>query len=447
MLGAFGSLAFNTSSVSNSIQANTQILLDEFFRVAPPLTEVTWGQVVVTLIAVVASGYMLLIASRPLAYRRKQHEVDCTWTDGNNRINSRKAAIRTKKIAKDYPPPFPNGWFNLCLSRELAKGEVRDVSCLGMHLVLFRGYDGKAYVMDKYCQHLGANLAVGGIVKDNCIQCPFHGWRFRGTDGKCTHIEYAQPGEKIPDWAGMQTHKIMERNGMILLWHDAEGREPFWEFEPLPGIGNGTWWYHGFSEHFTAAHTQELPENGADVAHLNVLHPPFMYKWGQGIFGHAFDATWRAGSQEEGTHIAFLTLSQSFTMFGKRLPGSTVDVAIQQVGPGLVHLTFDMPFGKVTVVQTTTPVEPLLQRTVHHVWAEKKVPRPLAKWVLYALVRQFERDIPIWNSKEYSAKPKLMRGDKGIPQFRRWYGNFFSDNSKSMEQALEECNREGSYDW
>lgn len=65
----------------------------------------------------------------------------------------------------------------------------------GQQVAVFRGQDGKAYVVDAYCPHLGANLAVGGRVVGGCIECPFHGWQFRGQDGKCVKIPYADKGE------------------------------------------------------------------------------------------------------------------------------------------------------------------------------------------------------------------------------------------------------------
>jgi len=61
-------------------------------------------------------------------------------------------------------------------------------------VAVFRGDDGKAYVVDAYCPHLGANLGVGGRVVGGCIECPFHGWQFRGEDGKCVKIPYAEKG-------------------------------------------------------------------------------------------------------------------------------------------------------------------------------------------------------------------------------------------------------------
>ena len=32
---------------------------------------------------------------------------------------------------------------------------------------------------------------MGGHVRGNCIECPFHGWQFDGETGKCTKIPYA----------------------------------------------------------------------------------------------------------------------------------------------------------------------------------------------------------------------------------------------------------------
>lgn len=60
---------------------------------------------------------------------------------------------------------------------------------------MFRVENGKVHVVDAYCPHLGANLAVGGRVLGGCIECPFHGWQFQGSDGKCVKIPYAEKGE------------------------------------------------------------------------------------------------------------------------------------------------------------------------------------------------------------------------------------------------------------
>ena len=75
--------------------------------------------------------------------------------------------------------------------------QVKSVQCLGQELAVFRGEDGIAQVIDATCPHLGANMAVGGIVKGNCLECPFHGWQFEGKDGICSKIPYAKKGYSV----------------------------------------------------------------------------------------------------------------------------------------------------------------------------------------------------------------------------------------------------------
>lgn len=66
--------------------------------------------------------------------------------------------------------------------------------------MVFRTESGEAVVFDAYCPHLGANLGIGGQVKGDCIECPFHEWQFRASDGVCTHIPYSdvQNGNFVP---------------------------------------------------------------------------------------------------------------------------------------------------------------------------------------------------------------------------------------------------------
>lgn len=68
---------------------------------------------------------------------------------------------------------------------------MRQVTALGREFCVFRTESGEVGVLDAYCPHLGANIAAGGTVKGDCVQCPFHGWEFN-TSGKCTSIPYAE---------------------------------------------------------------------------------------------------------------------------------------------------------------------------------------------------------------------------------------------------------------
>ena len=71
---------------------------------------------------------------------------------------------------------FPTGWFIVGFASELAPGQVKRAHYFGEELVIFRAASGQVNVLDAYCQHLGANMAVGGTVEGEHIVCPWHGW-------------------------------------------------------------------------------------------------------------------------------------------------------------------------------------------------------------------------------------------------------------------------------
>ena len=91
-----------------------------------------------------------------LIYYRKFHFFKFVYADRSNGDPGRPRG--------SCPPFFPNGWYRLSTSNELKAGEAKNVDCVGRNVVLFRGTDNIAYVLDAYCAHMGANLGVGGKV-------------------------------------------------------------------------------------------------------------------------------------------------------------------------------------------------------------------------------------------------------------------------------------------
>jgi len=69
------------------------------------------------------------------------------------------------------------------------------LQCSGENFAVFRTRAGVVHILDAYCPHLGANMAVGGAVRGDCLECPFHLWRFKGEDGKCSVIPYTDKGK------------------------------------------------------------------------------------------------------------------------------------------------------------------------------------------------------------------------------------------------------------
>jgi cholesterol 7-desaturase len=162
-----------------------------------------------------------------------------------------------KRHTGDAPPPFPNGWYKVAYSFQVKKNQSIYVEALGEHFVVFRGENGKSTIMDAYCPHLGANLAYGGVVKDDCISCPFHGWKFDQT-GKCIDIPYNTKGP-VPEKAQIKVWKSLERNQVIFVWYHAENIEPTWEPPIIKEIDENMYYRHGKSEEYARCHPQVIP--------------------------------------------------------------------------------------------------------------------------------------------------------------------------------------------
>ena len=78
---------------------------------------------------------------------------------------------------------YINFWYPICTSAELEATEPVESQVMGFSFVAFRDAANTAHVLANTCAHRGGSLANGSI-KDGCIVCPYHGWRYGG-DGKC----------------------------------------------------------------------------------------------------------------------------------------------------------------------------------------------------------------------------------------------------------------------
>jgi len=346
-------------------------------------------------------------------------------------------AARSRKTGK-VPPFYPTGWYRIEASSSVKVGDVKYLEFFGEHLVLFRGENGKASILDAYCPHLGANLAVGGRVVGNCIECPFHGWQFE-EDGKCSHIPYT---DKVPEVAKTRAWPVEELNGSIHIWYDALGRLENipWNLPDLKEIKEGQYVMHGVFENFVEAHIQEIPENGSDVAHLGVLHVPFALNKYLPFISHRWTANWKAGEAPE-DYTASIHLTQSLLLFGKSIPFASAESDIRQIGPGVVYITLYSAFGKFLICEHVTPLQPLYQKINHVVWGPKNVfSRNIAKVLLAAFSEQFTRDVAIWNNKTFINKPIIVKGDGNINGFRRWYSKFYPEATDKTNATTQDLN-------
>ena len=145
----------------------------------------------------------------------------------------------------------------------------------GHDLVLWRSPNGTVNAQSDLCVHRGGSLAGGSVVGD-CVQCPYHGWRY-GADGACVEIPANRAGLPIPKKARIDTYPCIERYGFVWVFLGdlpAEQRPPVPELEGLEEhtearaegyravIGEFTW----------QANYDRVLENAVDIAHTPFVH-------------------------------------------------------------------------------------------------------------------------------------------------------------------------------
>ena len=78
----------------------------------------------------------------------------------------------------------------------------------------------------------------------------------------------------------------------------------------------------------------------------------------------------------------------------------------EQIGPGIVNLTFDSPFGEGCFLQVLTHIEPLMQHMITHIYMKRRTPTIIAKLFLCGYALQVQRSdiistICYWASHQY----------------------------------------------
>lgn len=314
-------------------------------------------------------------------------------------------------------PPYPRGWYRVAASRELKRGEVVPVHAFDQDLVLIRGGDGRARIFDAHCPHLGTHLGHGGRSVGDHLECPFHGWRFDG-EGRCVAVPHAAA---VPNRASLKAWRVLEVNGVVMAWFDAEDGEPAWTMPELPELTRSDWTgFHPAKSWIIRTHVQEMAENGIDLAHFPHVH-----------------SQQTAGAESRGLEIDGPTLThrtiQHHNIFGIgarlgwRVSG-TLDITCHALGCVVsrasiregIALDYCVVFFFLPIDREHIAVHSLYAMRRKGLWT-----LPLLRLAMHDGSRTIDQDVPIWEHKMFRARPRLSEADGPIMPFRRWAQQFY----------------------
>lgn len=318
----------------------------------------------------------------------------------------------SQSLNKNLPPQpnriYPNGWIPLIESMNVEPGSVKKAIIVGRDVIVTRSADGKQVnVLDAYCPHMGVHIGIGGKVRevnnDSCVECPFHGWTFRTSDGQCVRIPYQSNPTRcsIPKQAKLGTWQCAEVDNFIYVWHHADGLPPSWHFEPSELLAQTDWHLAGRSCHLTNMGLRNMLENGADMNHFEGIHNDLFlfggkitelssFKFLQDYVRHHWLPEWKPVLDKAGkmTHRAEMKLQSWISILKFRVFDITVNA--HQIGPARVNLYYDSKwYGKGLLVMNAIPLGGRRTKYVQHIYTRKTLFQTfMAKWVLYGEIRQ-----------------------------------------------------------
>jgi phenylpropionate dioxygenase-like ring-hydroxylating dioxygenase large terminal subunit len=237
------------------------------------------------------------------------------------------------------------------------------------------------------------------------IQCPFHAWQFSAENGRCEAIPYAK---RIPAQAALTPWPTDERNGLVMIYVDPDGKAPEWYVDTVPELADPQWILAANLEWTMHTHMHEVLENVFDTAHLKYVH------------GSADVPKITKVDADAPGKIDFEVRGEAADH------SSDLDITLWGLGVQRLHYKLQLP---VFELDTMLPLD---EERVHartrlymHDLGSPEANQTVAGEIAKELDRQVQCDIQIFDHKRHVAEPLLCDGDGPIPIFRRWTQQFY----------------------
>lgn len=187
-------------------------------------------------------------------------------------------------------------WFPVELSSELvAGGAPRRARLLGEDLVVFRDGAGQVFVMDEYCPHRGASLALAR--NEDCgLRCVYHGWLIDG-QGKVVDTPNEPEPTRLRNRVLHVAYRAAEMGGVVWAYMGPQDVEP-----PLPAFE----WTRLAADHVTIMRLRvdcnwvQVLEGLVDSSHANFLHSDYIRPvTNTAVVGGGTQVDWKSSGQIE----------------------------------------------------------------------------------------------------------------------------------------------------
>lgn len=177
---------------------------------------------------------------------------------------------------------YINFWYPIGTSEEIKNDEPFRAQIFGLKFVAFRGQDGTAHVLSDTCVHRGGSLGKGWV-RDDCVVCPYHGWRFSG-DGKCQTVPSIGYDAKPPARAKVDSYPVQEKFGIVFAFLGDLPEDERPSLYEIPEYEIEGWRANELVVIDIDYYYERSIENGLDPAHNEFVHPTHGYSGERGDY-------------------------------------------------------------------------------------------------------------------------------------------------------------------
>ena len=165
-----------------------------------------------------------------------------------------------------FPGKLSDCWHPVAYSEEIGGESPFPAKLLGESIVVWREENGQPHAMRDLCIHRGTALSLGHLV-DDCIVCPYHGWRYDST-GACVLIPQTA-NENVPSKARVDNYHCQERYGLIWV----AMADPVYPLPSVPELENNEWQVIHTGPYEWDCDASRQVENFTDFGHFPWVHP------------------------------------------------------------------------------------------------------------------------------------------------------------------------------
>ncbi|NWG92856.1 MAG: aromatic ring-hydroxylating dioxygenase subunit alpha [Parvularculaceae bacterium] len=255
--------------------------------------------------------------------------------------------------------PLDGLWYLAALSAEVKPGAMLRRILFGDPIVLGRTKASVVFALRDVCPHRAAPLSAGRLCEiagETAVECPYHAWAFRASDGKCAAVPALHSEEaRDPSTISTKRFALHEANGLIWI-HHGDGAP---ETAP-PDIGLS----EGFRPKSATIVDAAGPFDEAVIGLVDPAHTPTVHKqwW------------WREGAARrdkvksyEPTPLGFKMLAHrpsTNTRIYKFIGGApTTEIEFRLPALRLEHIRNDRR--RILGLTAMTPAEPQMTRIAH----------------------------------------------------------------------------------